>query len=101
MTSPGDTTFRDEADLMDTKKYFRLMLGAKSVHAAECLTANFVGVDFGIEQDLTNELPDNWRDFNEKFRSIYLSRLYSLSNWWSVWIFCNLVVNIFLQKIKK
>ena len=41
-----------------SKQYYRLMLGAKSVFAAECFAGNFVGADFGIEQDLTGELPE-------------------------------------------
>ena len=54
------------------KQYYRLMLGAKSVHAAECFDGNFVGADFGIEHDLTNELPEKWREFNKKFRPVWL-----------------------------
>ena len=42
------------------------MLGPGSVHAAECHEGGFVGVDFEIEQDLANELPDNLPDFNRK-----------------------------------
>lgn len=56
-----------------SKQYYRLMLGAKSVFAAECFAGNFVGADFGIEQDLTNELPEKWREFNKKFRPVYLA----------------------------
>lgn len=52
---------------METKKYYRLMLGAKSVHAAECLEGNFVGVGFGIDQDLADDLPDRWKEFNKGF----------------------------------
>ena len=43
------------------------MLGAKSVFADECFKGNFIGADFDIQQDLTNQLPDNWREFNHKF----------------------------------
>ena len=57
-----------------SKQYYRLMLGAKSVFAAECFAGNFVGADFGIEQDLTNELPEKWREFNKKFRPVYLAK---------------------------
>lgn len=48
------------------------MLGAKSVYAQECYEGHFIGADYGIEQDLTTELPENWRDFNSKFRPIWL-----------------------------
>lgn len=60
--------------MKEAKKYFRLMLGAKSAHVNDCLQGNFVGADFSIEQDLTNDLPEQWRDFNEKFRPIYLEK---------------------------
>ena len=48
------------------------MLGAKSSFADECFKGNFIGADFDINQDLTNQLPDNWRDFNHKFIPIWL-----------------------------
>ncbi len=54
------------------KSYYRLMLGEKSKHAAECLTGGFVGTDFHIHQDLTSHLPDNWREFNKAFIPVYL-----------------------------
>lgn len=57
---------------MAEKKYYRIMLGRKSRHAEECFNGNFIGADFGINQDLTKELPENWRDFNKKFIPIYL-----------------------------
>ena len=44
--------------------YYRLMLGAQSVHFAECFEGGFIGVDVEIEQDLTGEFPDDWREFN-------------------------------------
>jgi restriction system protein len=47
------------------------MLGRKSIYAKQCLEGQFIGADFGIEQDLTNELPDNWKLFNQKFIPIY------------------------------
>jgi len=48
------------------------MLGAKSIHADECYKGNFIGADFGIKEDLSSKLPDNWRDFNAMFIPIYL-----------------------------
>src|SRR5688572_17094063 len=55
------------------KSYYRIMLGQKSVHAEQCFTGNFIGADFGINQDLTTNLSDEWRAFNKKFIPIYLS----------------------------
>lgn len=55
------------------KSYYRVMLGQKSAYAAECLSGGFIGTDFGINLDLTNRLPDNWRSFNKEFIPIYLA----------------------------
>jgi restriction system protein len=37
------------------------------------LAGGFIGADFDIHQDLSNELPDDWRRFNRKFIPIYVS----------------------------
>lgn len=55
------------------KSYCRVMLGRQSAHAAECLASGFIGADFGIEQDLTGELPDEWRQFNAVFIPVFLA----------------------------
>ena len=54
--------------------YYRVMLGKKSIYAEECFAGNFVGVDFGITQDLTHNLPEEWRTFNQEFIPIYLNK---------------------------
>lgn len=48
-------------------RYCRLMLGRQSAYAELCRDGNFIGADFDIHQDLTNDLPDTWREFNKKF----------------------------------
>jgi len=55
------------------KQYYRIMLGKKSIHAEECMAGSFVGVDYGIHQDLTGKLPEEWRTFNREFIPIYLA----------------------------
>jgi restriction system protein len=55
------------------KSYYRVMLGQKSVHAEDCFSGNFIGTDFGIHQDLTKKLPDEWRPFNKEFIPIFLA----------------------------
>jgi restriction system protein len=55
------------------KSYYRVMLGRKSKHAEECIAGNFIGTDFGIPQDLTHKLPEEWRTFNKEFIPIYLA----------------------------
>jgi restriction system protein len=54
------------------KKYFRVMLGRKSAFAAECLRDGFIGTDFEINEDLSANLPDSWREFNKKYIPIFL-----------------------------
>jgi len=55
------------------KQYFRIMLGSKSIYAEECHKGNFIGADYGINEDLAENLPDNWKEFNAKYISVYLS----------------------------
>ncbi len=55
-----------------SKSYYRVMLGRQSVHAAECLDGSFIGADFGIEQDLSGQLPEAWRQFNAAFIPVFL-----------------------------
>lgn len=54
------------------KSYYRVMLGKQSVHADECFQHGFIGTDFGVHQDLTGKLPEDWRSFNREFIPIYL-----------------------------
>ena len=54
------------------KNYYRIMLGRKSAHAAECFAGGFIGTDFDIHEDLSRKLPDQWRDFNKLFIPVYL-----------------------------
>ena len=55
------------------KSYYRVMLGRKSVYAKQCFAEEFIGADFGINQDLTPKLPEAWRAFNREFIPIYLA----------------------------
>lgn len=53
--------------------YFRVMLGRKSVQAADCFSGNFIGADFGIHQDLSQQLPEDWKEFNKQFIPVFLA----------------------------
>ena len=55
------------------KQYYRIMLGSKSKYAEDCHKGNFIGADYGIIDDLTENLPDNWKTFNAKYIPIYLN----------------------------
>jgi restriction system protein len=54
------------------KNYHRVMLGQKSVYAEECFAGNFIGTDFGIHEDLSQKLPEEWRAFNKAFIPVFL-----------------------------
>ena len=51
-------------------KYYRVMMGRKSVYLQDCLAGGFIGVNYEIDQELTHELSDDWRAFNRKFITI-------------------------------
>lgn len=53
--------------------YYRVMLGQKSIYADECYAGGFIGAHYDIDQDLTNQLPDEWRHFNKAFIPKYLA----------------------------
>jgi len=54
------------------RNYYRIVPGSRAIYIEECKAESFIGVDFGIYQDLSNDLPERWQDFNEKFRPIWL-----------------------------
>ncbi|MBS1960597.1 MAG: DUF1016 family protein [Bdellovibrionales bacterium] len=57
---------------MSIRRYFRVMLGRKSVYAKQCFEGSFIGADFLGEVDLKNELTEEWKEFNKKFIPTYL-----------------------------
>ena len=58
-----------------TPSYYRIMAGAKSVFAQEFLEGGFIAANWNIDQDLTHDLPDEWREFNHRFIPVYLNAL--------------------------
>ncbi len=55
--------------------YYRIIAGAKSVFAQEFLEGGFIAANWNIDQDLTHDLPDDWREFNHRFIPVYLEAL--------------------------
>lgn len=53
--------------------YYRIMLGRKSMYADQCHREGWFGGGWDITQDLSNELVENFRDFNAKFIPVYLA----------------------------
>lgn len=56
------------------KNYNRVMLGQRSKFAEECIEEGYIGADYSIDADLTNELTEDYRDFNAKWRPIWLEK---------------------------
>ena len=55
------------------RKHYRVMLGRKSIHAQECFAGGFIGVDFGINEDLSRKLPEEGRVFNKDYIPVFLA----------------------------
>jgi len=45
---------------MPKKSCCRVMMGPLCTHATECPTGSLVGADFGIERELSDQLPEEW-----------------------------------------
>jgi len=56
------------------KSYYRVMLGRGSIYALECFAGSFIGADFGINEDLSRRLPEEWRQFNKQFIPMFLAK---------------------------
>ncbi|MFH1706233.1 MAG: endonuclease NucS domain-containing protein [Patescibacteria group bacterium] len=50
------------------------MLGRKSIYAEEAHQGNYISANCFKDVDLTNKLPDNWREFNKKYIPLYLEK---------------------------
>lgn len=57
-----------------SRRFWKVMLGAKSSHAAVCRSEGFVGTDFGVKDDLTGRLPDTFRQFNKEWVPYFVDR---------------------------
>jgi restriction system protein len=55
------------------RSYYRIMLGAKSAFAQRCHEEKWFGGHWGINQDLSRDLVEDWREFNAKFIPVYLA----------------------------
>lgn len=56
------------------KKYNRIMLGKAGLYADQCKKEGFIGAFFGIEEDLSTNLYDDWRAFNKQYIPIFLAK---------------------------
>lgn len=58
---------------MNGKQYNRIMPGRRSAFFNDCLEGGFIGGDWNLPIDLSNELTEDWHDFNAKCIPIYLA----------------------------
>lgn len=49
------------------KQYNRVMLGKGGKYAKMCREAGFIGSEFEVNEDFSDSLFENWRDFNKKY----------------------------------
>lgn len=49
------------------------MLGRGGIYTQECVAEGYIGADFGIREDLTNNLPDTFKAFNACYIPIFLA----------------------------
>jgi restriction system protein len=54
------------------RNYYRVSLGAKNAYAKECYENKYIGTYYDIQNDLTKELTEQWREFNAKYIDIWL-----------------------------
>jgi len=59
--------------MQDVKRYYRIMLGRKSIYAKEAKEGGYIGGGWIHDADLTHDLSDNWQEFNQKYIPIYLA----------------------------
>ena len=55
------------------KKYNRIMLGKGGLFIEECIADGYIGADFEINEDLSNNLPDSLKAFNARYIPTYLN----------------------------
>jgi restriction system protein len=53
-------------------KYNRIMPGSKSIYLDECVKGGFIGVDFGLYEDISDYLSDDVAAFKNRYRPKYL-----------------------------
>ena len=56
------------------KEYRRIMLGKRSVNAEDAIDGGFICGGFLFDIDLTGKFPNDWREFNQKMRPIWLNQ---------------------------
>jgi len=56
-----------------SRNYYRVRLGRAAMYADECRSGKFIGVHWDFEDDLSGQFGSDWRDFNARFRPVFLA----------------------------
>lgn len=56
-----------------TRSYYRVRLGERAVYASQCFEGGFIGGHWNFKDDLSGQFGENWRDFNARFRTVFLA----------------------------
>jgi len=54
--------------------YYRVFLGRGQAYLAECLNGGFIGVDYGVREDLTECLTADWTNFRAAYVPIMIAQ---------------------------
>lgn len=65
---------RWNTDFSTEQLFFRVMAGKKSAYFDDCFKKGYIGVNFGVDLDLSDDLPENWKEFNKKYIPVYLEK---------------------------
>lgn len=57
-----------------SRSYYRVRLGRAAIYAAECIEGGFIGGGWGFTEDLSGQFGEDWRDFNARYRPVFLER---------------------------
>ena len=63
--------WNEEVSVRNMTYYLRVMLGAQSIHAKDCIREGIVGTDFNFDQDLSGYLLPTWNESRRELTRIY------------------------------
>jgi len=55
-----------------TRRFYKVMLGGASREADNCRANGYLGADYDVREDLTGQLPENWREFSKAWIPIFM-----------------------------
>lgn len=54
-------------------RFFLVRLGRQGIFMDECVSQGFIGVDYGINEDLSGKFPHEWRAFNAAYIPVWMA----------------------------